>query len=58
MENRHNILGQFLDIVKCEKNVAETDDIAPVGIDYRILAYFLLFNYSSLSKIFSKTTFQ
>ena len=34
------------------KNVAETAGIALVGIDYGILAYFLLFNYSSLSKIF------
>ena len=37
------------------ENVAETADtadIATVGIDYGILAFFLLFNYSSLSKIF------
>ena len=35
------------------ENVAETAataDLAPVGIDQGILAYFLLFNYSSLSK--------
>ena len=41
---------------KIRENVAETAcraDIALVGIDYGILAYFLLFSYTSLSKIFS-----
>ena len=40
---------------KMRENVAETTetvDIAPVGIDYGIPAYFLLFQYASLSKIF------
>ena len=40
---------------KMRENVAETADIAPVGIDYGILAYFLFLNYSSLSQKCSLT---
>ena len=41
---------------KMRENVAETADLAPAGIDQEILAYFLLFNYSSLLKY--SVTFQ
>ena len=38
--------------LEVRENVAETADIASLGIEYGILAFFLLLNYPSLSKIF------